>query len=83
MRVLKESQYKPIAHNKTINLPNSVEVESLVTLSDGAGRFDIYEDDGCYVVRDRNLDGDKDYHPWYIFPELLSALKNLPNLPLR
>ena len=81
--VLSETAYKPIAHNKTIKLPNGVEVESLITLSDGAGRFDIYEDDGCYVVRDRNLDGDKDSHPWYIFPELLSALKKLPNLPLR
>lgn len=82
-RIITEESYKPIAHNKTIKLPNGVEVKSLVTLSDGAGRFDIYEDDGCYVVRNRNRDGDKDSHPWYIFPELLSALKKLPNLPLR
>ena len=80
-RILKESQYKPVAHNKTIKLDNRVKVESLVTLSDGAGKYDIYEDDGCYVVWNRKYKGENNH--WYIFPELLSALKKLPNLPIR
>ena len=80
-RILTESTYKPFAKNTTIKLDNGVKTESLVTLSDGAGRFDIYEDDGCYVVWNRNYKGENNH--WYMFPELLSALKRLPNLPLR
>lgn len=80
-RILKESQYKPVAYNKTIKLDNGVKVESLVTLSDGAGKYDIYEDDGCYVVWNRKYKGENNH--WYIFPELLSVLKKLPNLPIR
>ena len=80
-RIINESEYKPVTHNKTIKLDNGVEVKSLVTLSDGAGKYDIYEDDGCYVVWNRKYKGENNH--WYIFPELLSALKKLPNLPLR
>ena len=80
-RIINESEYKPVTHNKTIKLDNGVEVKSLVTLSDGAGMYDIYEDDGCYVVWNRKYKGENNH--WYIFPELLSALKKLPNLPLR
>lgn len=79
--IMGKEEYKPVAYNKTIKLDNSVKVESLVTLSDGAGKYDIYEDDGCYVVWNRKYKGENNH--WYIFPELLSALKQLPNLPTR
>ena len=82
--VLNEHEYKPISRNKEITLNNGVKVKSLVTLSDGAGVYEIWEDDGCYVCCDMNYyRNNEDYQPMYIFPELLKALKDLPNLPLR
>lgn len=82
--VLNEHEYKPVSHNKEITLNNGVKVKSLITLSDGAGIYEIWEDDGCYVCCDMNYyRNNEDYQPMYIFPELLSALKDLPDLPLR
>lgn len=75
------SEYKPIAHNKVITLDNGVKIKSLVTLSNGiGGKYEIYEDDGCYVIWDRKWKGENNH--WYIFPELHEALKKLPTLPL-
>ena len=77
-------EWKPVAHNREVILNNGVKVKSLVTLSDSAGIYEIWEDDGCYVCCDMNYyRNNEDYHPMYIFPELLSALKDLPDLPLR
>lgn len=78
-RILFEGQiYEPIAYGKQITLDNGVTTKSIVTLSDGAGRYDIGEDDSCYVIyQDRKAKG-----AMYIFPELFKALKNLPDLPL-
>lgn len=77
-------EYKPVSRNKEITLNNGVKVKSLVTLSDGAGVYEIWEDDGCYVCCDMNYyRNNDDYQPMYIFPELLKALKDLPSLPLR
>lgn len=71
--------YQPIAHNKTVTLDNGTRTKSLVTLSDGAGRYDIGEDDSCYVIyKDRR----HDEGTMYIFPELQRELKRLPDLPL-
>lgn len=73
--------YKPVAHNKTITLDNGVKTKSLVTLSNGiGGKYEIYEDDGCYAIWHRGWKG-KNNH-WHIFPELHDALKKLPTLPL-
>lgn len=85
MNILNEyHEYKPVSRNKEITLNNGVKVKSLVTLSDGAGVYEIWEDDGCYVCCDMNYyRNNDDYHPMYIFPELLKALKDLPSLPLR
>lgn len=73
------SPYVPIAHNKKLTLPNGVVTTSLVTLSDGAGRYDICEDDSSYVIYQNK---NKLNNPIYICPELHMALKKLPNLPL-
>ena len=85
MNILNEyHEYKPVSRNKEITLNNGVKVKSIVTLSDGAGVYEIWEDDGCYVCCDMNYyRNNDDYQPMYIFPELLKALKKLPNLPLQ
>ena len=71
--------YIPVEYNKKVILDNGNKIDSLVTLSDGAGRYDIGEDDGCYVVyQDKQHEG-----ATYIFPELHRELKKLPELPLR
>ena len=71
--------YLPIGYDKEIVLDSGNKIKSLVTISDGAGRYDIGEDDGCYVVyKDK-----QNKNPMYIFPELHRELKKLPNLPLR
>lgn len=73
--------YKPVAHNRTITLDNGVKTKSLVTLSNGfGGKYEIYENDGCYVIWDRGWKGESNH--WHIFPELHDALKKLPTLPL-
>lgn len=77
---LLESLYKPVGYDKTVTLDNGRKVKTLVTISDGAGRYDIGEDDGCYVIyKDRQHSDDA----MYIFPELHKELKRLPELPLR
>ena len=83
-RILNE-YYKPVEHNKEITLNNGAKVKSLVTLEDkGGGVYEIWEDDGCYVCCDMNYyRNNDDYHPMYIFPELLKALKDLPSLPIQ
>lgn len=44
------SYYKVISQNEKIKLNNGVTTKSLSVLSDGYDRFDICEDDGCYVI---------------------------------
>lgn len=74
-----ESMYKPVGYEEMVTMDNGTKVKSLVTISDGAGRYDIGEDDGCYVIyKDRQHNEDV----MYIFPELHRELKKLPNLPL-
>lgn len=51
LSVMESKGYQPIAHNKTVTLDNGTRRKSLVTLSDGAGRYDIGEDDGCYSAQ--------------------------------
>lgn len=76
---LLESIYKPVRYDKIVTLDNGAKIKSLVTISDGAGRYDIGEDDGCYVIyKDKQHSEDS----MYIFPELHKELKKLPNLPL-
>lgn len=77
-RALMESKYEAVSYDETVSLDNGNKIKSLVTISDGAGRYDIGEDDGCYVVyQDKQHKG-----AMYIFPELHNELKKLPNLPL-
>ena len=75
--------YVPIAYNTTMRLAdNNREVKSLVTLSGrdddpNEFRWDIIEDDGCYVIcNNREIQRNM-----YIFPELHKTLKELPILP--
>lgn len=70
--------YVPIKHNSILTLDTGSKTKSLVTISDGAGRYDIGEDDGCYVIYKNR----KKLEPMYIFPELHKELKRLPELPL-
>ena len=73
------SYYKVISKNEKIKLSNGVLTTSLAAISDGHDRFDICEDDGCYVI----YHGKRTKDAMYIFPELFNTLKSLPRLPLR
>lgn len=73
------SYYKVISKNEKIKLSNGVLTTSLAAISDGHDRFDICEDDGCYVIYHSKRTKDA----MYIFPELFNTLKSLPILPLR
>ena len=77
-----ESVYEVISTNKDITTKNGIRLHSLITLSDGAGRYDIVEDDGCYAIFQNKTFDRETGHTYHICPELHKALKSLPDLPL-
>lgn len=71
-------RFVPVTSN-SVSLDNGRRYPTVATISDGEARYDICEDEGCYVIYKNRRSRDCAR----IFPELLKTLKSLPDLPVK